>query len=146
RGPTMPQSLSLADRLLAPASNLMGRLRFSQKAMLIGAAFTLTCGVLAGLVVTRSLGEISDARTARAATVGLEILHDAQLAMQDHRQLRARKLANDTTATDEGLAEAAARADKALAAFDSWRIREGYDNQELVEGVKATAAAWKKAL
>ena len=142
----MPQSLSLADRLLAPASNLMGRLRFSQKAMLIGAAFTLTCGVLAGLVVTRSLGEISDARTARAATVGLEILHDAQLAMQDHRQLRARKLANDTTATDEGLAEAAARADKALAAFDSWRIREGYDNQEVVDGVKATAAAWKKAL
>jgi methyl-accepting chemotaxis protein len=142
----MPQSLSLADRLLAPATNLMGRLRFSQKAILIGAAFTLTCGVLAGLVVTRSLGEISDAQTARAATVGLEILHDAQLAMQDHRQLRARKLANDTTAADQGIAEAAARADKALAAFDSWRVREGYDNQEVVEGVKATAAAWKKAM
>ena len=142
----MPQSLSLADRLLAPATNLMGRLRFSQKAILIGAAFTLTCGVLAGLVVTRSLGEISDARTARSATVGLDILHDAQLAMQDHRQLRARKLANDTTATDQGIAEAAARADKALAAFDSWRVREGYDNQEVVEGVKATAAAWKKAM
>ena len=141
----MPQSLSLADRLLAPATNLMGRLRFNQKAMLIGAAFTLTCGVLAGLVVTRSLGEITDARTARSATVGLDILHDAQLAMQDHRQLRARKLANDTTATDQGIAEAAARADKALAAFDGWVAEAGFKDQDLISSMKATQAAWKKA-
>ncbi|WP_223809488.1 methyl-accepting chemotaxis protein [Thermomonas sp. XSG] len=124
----------------------MGRLRFSQKAILIGAAFTLTCGVLAGLVVTRSLGEISDARTARSATVGLDILHDAQLAMQDHRQLRARKLANDTTVTDQGITDAAARADKALAAFDSWRSQAGFDDRALVESMKATSAAWKKAV
>ena len=88
----MPQSLSLADRLLAPATNLMGRLRFNQKAMLIGAAFTLTCGVLAGLVVTRSLGEISDARTARSATVGLDMLHDAPLALQVPRHQSPRPL------------------------------------------------------
>ena len=142
----MPQSLSLADRLLAPATNLMGRLRFNQKAMLIGAAFTLTCGVLAGLVVTRSLGEISEARTARSATVGLDALHDAQLAMQDHRQLRARKLANDTTATDQGIADAAARADKALATFDAWHAKAGFGDQDLVNAMKATRAAWKRAL
>ena len=142
----MPQSLSLADRLLAPATNLMGRLRFNQKAMLIGAAFTLTCGVLAGLVVTRSLGEISDARTARSATVGLDMLHDAQLAMQDHRQLRARKLANDPTATDQGITDAAARADKALTNFDAWRSNAGFDNRDLVESMKATSTAWKKAV
>ncbi|WP_171033493.1 methyl-accepting chemotaxis protein [Thermomonas fusca] len=142
----MPQSLSLADRLLAPATNLMGRLRFNQKAMLIGAAFTLTCGVLAGLVVTRSLGEISDARTARSATVGLDMLHDAQLAMQDHRQLRARKLANDPTATDQGITDAAARADKALTNFDAWRSNAGFDNRDLVESMKATGTAWKKAV
>ena len=141
----MPQSLSLADRLLAPATSLMGRLRFNQKAMLIGAAFTLTCGVLAGLVVTRSLGEIADARTARAATIGLDALHDAQLAMQDHRQLRARKLANDTTATDQGITDAAARADKALAAFDGWHAQAGFNDEELVASMKATNAAWKKA-
>ena len=142
----MPQSLSLADRLLAPASNLMGRLRFSQKAMLIGAAFTLTCGVLAGLVITRSLGEIADARNARAATVGLSMLQDAQMAMQDHRQLRARKLANDATATDQSIADAAARADKALTAFDSWHGQAGFDDRELLESMKATRAAWKKAV
>ncbi len=142
----MPQSLSLADRLLAPATNLMGRLRFNQKAMLIGAAFTLTCGVLAGLVITRSLGEISNARNARAATVGLDALHDAQLAMQDHRQLRARKLANDATATDQGIADAAARADKALASFDTWHADAGLDDRDLVESMKATRGAWKKAV
>ena len=58
----MQPSHSLADRLLAPAIRLMARLRFNQKAMLIGAAFTLTCAVLAGLVVSRSLGEIADAQ------------------------------------------------------------------------------------
>ena len=78
----MPQSLSFADRLLAPATSLKGRLRFSQKALLIGAAFTLTSGVLAGPVVIRSLGEISDARQAREAAIGLGILHEAQQGVQ----------------------------------------------------------------
>src|SRR5690606_17909296 len=111
---------SLADRLLAPATRLMAKLRFNQKALLIGAAFTLTCGVLATLVVTRSLAEISDARTARSATIGLSALYDAQLGMQDHRQLRARQLASDTTASDQAVKDAAAAVNKALAAFDAW--------------------------
>jgi hypothetical protein len=142
----MPQSLSFADRLLAPATSLMGRLRFNQKALLIGAAFTLTCGVLAGLVVVRSLGEISDARQAREATVGLDILHDAQLGMQDHRQLRARQLAKDATAGEDGIAEAVATVDKALNAFDAWHKQAGYDDEDLTTSMKASRAAWKKAI
>ena len=142
----MPQSLSFADRLLAPATSLMGRLRFNQKALLIGAAFTLTCGVLAGLVVVRSLGEISDARQAREATVGLDILHDAQLGMQDHRQLRARQLAKDATAGEDGIAEAVATVDKALNAFDAWHKQAGYDDEDLTASMKASRAAWKKAV
>ncbi|WP_246455111.1 methyl-accepting chemotaxis protein [Thermomonas brevis] len=142
----MQQSHSLADRLLAPATRLMARLRFNQKALLIGAAFTLTCGVLAALVVTRSLGEISDARTARSATVGLDALHDTQLAMQDHRQLRARQLAKDTTASEQDLAAAAANVDKSLAAFDAWLAKAGLHDEDLTNSMKATRAAWKKAL
>ena len=142
----MPQSLSFADRLLAPATRLMGRLRFNQKALLIGATFTLTCGVLAGLVVTRSMGEIADARHAREATVGLDILHDAQLGMQDHRQLRARQLAKDATVGEDGIADAVANVDKALNAFDAWHKQAGYDDEDLTASMKASRAAWKKAI
>ena len=142
----MQPSHSLADRLLAPATRLMGRLRFSQKAMLIGAAFTLTCAVLAGMVVTRSLGEISDARHAREATVGIGALDDAQVAMQQHRQLRARQLAKDTTATEAEVADAATRADQALAAFDTWYAQSGIHDEDLDAAKQATRAAWKKAV
>ncbi|WP_449445884.1 methyl-accepting chemotaxis protein [Thermomonas brevis] len=142
----MPQSLSFADRLLAPATSLMGRLRFNQKALLIGAAFTLTCGVLAGLVVTRSLSEIADARHAREATVGLDTLHEAQVAMQEHRQLRARQLAKDATAADAAVADTVARADKALDAFDAWYATSGFDDKDLDASRKGVRAAWKKAV
>ena len=142
----MQQRHSFADRLLAPATRLMARLRFNQKALLIGAAFTLTCAVLAGLVVTRSLGEISDVRQAREATIGINALHDAQIGMQEHRQLRARQLAKDTTATAQAVADAAAQVDKALAAFDAWHAQAGFHDQDLVAAMKATKAAWKKAV
>ena len=141
----MQSSHSFADRLLAPATRLMGRLRFNQKAMLIGAAFTLTCGVLAGLVVTRSMGEIADARHAREATVGINTLHDAQIAMQEHRQLRARQLAKDTSVSEDAIADAVARADKALDAFDAWHAQAGFDDKDLDASRKAARAAWKKA-
>ena len=141
----MQHSFSLADRLLAPATRLMAKLRFNQKALLIGAAFTLTCGVLATLVVTRSLAEISDARTARSATIGLGALYDAQLGMQDHRQLRARQLASDTTASDQAVKDAAAAVNKALAAFDTWYAQADFEDEDLVAATKATGAAWKTA-
>ena len=104
----MPRSSSTVDRLFAPAIRLMASMRFSQKAMLIGASFTLTCGVLTALVLSSSLGELSKAKAARAATTGLRALNDAQIAMQEHRALRARALAKDATATPQALADAAA--------------------------------------
>mgnify|MGYP003579776923 CR=1 FL=1 len=55
------RNYSLLDRFLAPATRLMEQLRFNQKAMVIGAAFMLTCGVLAGILVVRSNAEIDAA-------------------------------------------------------------------------------------
>ncbi|WP_275114550.1 methyl-accepting chemotaxis protein [Thermomonas paludicola] len=142
----MHRSTSLADRLFAPAISLMGKLRFTQKALLIGASFTLTCGVLAGLVLATSLGEISDAKHARAATIGLDTLHDVELAMQDHRQLRTRKLAKDATANEQAIAEASARADKGLANFDAWLATQAFaQDEQLTAAIKASRDAWKKA-
>ncbi|MBN8716280.1 MAG: CZB domain-containing protein [Xanthomonadales bacterium] len=141
----MPRSSSTVDRLLAPAVRLMASLRFSQKAMLIGASFTLTCGVLTALVLSSSLGELSRAKAARAATTGLRALNDAQIAMQEHRALRARALAKDATATPQALADAAAATDKGLAAFDAWVTKSELRDEELADAAKATHAAWKKA-
>ena len=142
----MPSSTSFADRLFAPAIQLMAKFRFNQKAMLIGASFTLTCGVLAGLVLSRSMSELSDAKTARAATVGLQALHIAHGAMQEHRELRARKLAKDATVSDQAISDAAAAADKGLADFDAWFASEHFSDEDLIAATKDTRAAWKKAL
>lgn len=142
----MPRSSSLADQVFAPAIRLMAKLRFTNKALLIGASFTLTCGVLAGLVLTRSMSELSDAKTARSATVGLDLLNDVQLAMQDHRQLLARKLAKDASASDQAIADAAASVDKGLSGFDTWVADAHFNNEDLEASTKATRDAWKKAL
>ena len=42
-------SSPLLDRLLAPSARLMARFRFGQKAMVIGAAFLVTCAILIAL-------------------------------------------------------------------------------------------------
>ncbi|MFN7184563.1 MAG: methyl-accepting chemotaxis protein, partial [Thermomonas haemolytica] len=142
----MPRSSSTVDRLLAPAVRLMASLRFSQKALLIGASFTLTCGVLTALVLSSALSELSKAKAARAATAGLRALNDAQIAMQDHRALRARMLAKDTTATPQALAAAAAAADKGLDGFDAWQAsRHVALGEDLNKLLAATREAWKKA-
>lgn len=59
--PVRPSS-SLIDRMLRPATVLMARLSFGRKALLIGASFLLTCGVLAGVLLTRSMSEIAEVR------------------------------------------------------------------------------------
>ncbi|WP_162797701.1 methyl-accepting chemotaxis protein [Thermomonas haemolytica] len=142
----MPRSSSTVDRLLAPAVRLMASLRFSQKALLIGASFTLTCGVLTALVLSSSLGELSKAKAARATTAGLQTLNEAQIAMQDHRALRARALAKDATATPQALAEAAAAADKGLDAFEAWQASSHVaDNEDVKKLLATTREAWKKA-
>ena len=52
---------ALLDRLLAPASGLMARLRFGQKAMVIGASFVVTCALppASSLVQTRRDGGVT---------------------------------------------------------------------------------------
>ena len=71
------QSVTLMDRFLAPATRLMSQLRFNQKAVVIGAAFMLTCGVLAGILVVRSNAEVTAATQQRDAVTGLGHLHRA---------------------------------------------------------------------
>ena len=141
----MQSSHSLADRLLAPATRLMARLPFNRKSILIGVVFTLACTVMMGLVVTGSLNEITDTRHAQQATEGLDALHDAQIAMQEHRLLRARQLAKDTTVSETAIAEATARADKALDRFDAWFAQARLDDKDLDASRQAARAAWKQA-
>ncbi|WP_240125322.1 methyl-accepting chemotaxis protein [Thermomonas alba] len=141
-----PRRSSFIDRLLAPAIRLMASLRFSHKALLIGASFTLTCGVLTALVLSSTLGELSNAKAARAATAGLNRLNEAQIAMQDHRALRARQLAKDASATPQAIAAAAAAADKALDAFEAWLSGSHMaSSEELKKLLAASREAWKKA-
>ena len=142
----MQPSHSLADRLLAPAIRLMARLRFNQKAMLIGAVFSLTCGVLAAIQVSSAFGELAAVRNARAAAVGINALNDAQIAMQFHRQLRVRQLAKDPTVSEGAIADAAARADKGLDAYEAWYAQDALTDQDLETLTKETRAAWKKAV
>ncbi|MGN7725656.1 methyl-accepting chemotaxis protein [Luteimonas sp. 22616] len=127
-----------------PATRLMSRLSFGRKALLIGASFMLTCGVLAGVLLTRSLGEIAEAKTERSTTAGLASLHDAMLAMQDRRQLLAREVAKDKV-PDDALARAATDVERALAAGDRWRAAS-FDDDALTGSAKATRAAWARAL
>ncbi|HVI58844.1 MAG TPA: methyl-accepting chemotaxis protein [Luteimonas sp.] len=136
-------SLSLLDRALLPAMRLMARLSFGRKALVIGAAFMLTCGVLAGVVLTRSMGQIDDATTAREATAGLAHLHEAMLAMQSHRQLVARAAAKDAVPVD-ALAKAAGEVEQALAATARWQAAS-FDDEAMKRAMQATRAAWAKA-
>ncbi|GAB3313039.1 methyl-accepting chemotaxis protein [Luteimonas notoginsengisoli] len=134
---------SLLDRLLMPAMRLMSRLSFGRKALVIGAAFMVTCGVLAGVLLVRSMNEIDDAKTTRAATAGLAHLHDAMLAMQTHRQLAARVAAKDAVPAD-ALAKSARDVDGALGATATWQSAQ-FDDKALTEALAATRAAWTKA-
>ena len=136
-------SSSLLDRMLLPATRLMARLSFGRKALVIGASFMLTCGVLAGVLLTRSMNEIAEVRTEQSATTGLGHLHEAMLAMQAHRQLVARGAAKDEVPAS-ALASAASTVDTALAATGAWQ-GETLGNATLDKAQAATVAAWAAA-
>ena len=102
-----PLPSNLLDRALAPSTRLMARLRFSQKAMVIGAAFALTCAVLAGIVLVRANEEISQAQMQLTAEDGVAKLHSAMLAMQAHRQMVTRLAAKDGVAKRKETRQAA---------------------------------------
>ncbi|MFD0738957.1 methyl-accepting chemotaxis protein [Lysobacter koreensis] len=135
---------SLIDRLLLPATVLMSRLRFGHKALLIGASFMLTCGVISGVLLTRSLDEIGEVELARSSTTGLGHLHGTMLAMQSHRQLVARVAAKDRVAEDT-LAAAAADVERGLVASAKWQAAT-LQGAALDKAMQTTRAAWAKAV
>ena len=137
-------SSSLLDRVLMPATRLMARLSFGRKALVIGASFMLTCGVLAGVLLTRSINEIAEVRTEQSATAGLAHLHEAMLAMQAYRQLVARAAAEDAV-PDGALAKAAGTIDTQLAAMDAWQ-RTTLKSATLDKAMQQTRAAWATAV
>lgn len=110
---------TLLDRALRPATQLMARLRFGQKALVIGAAFMLTCGLLAGILVVRSSIEIKAVEQQRTAVEGLSHLQRSMLAMQSHRQMVTRISAKQDVPAQE-IAGAAALAGTELDAAARW--------------------------
>src|SRR5688572_2446833 len=136
-------STTLLDRILAPATGLMSQLRFNQKAMVIGAAFMLTCGVLAGILVVRSNAEVTAATAQRDAVVGLGHLHRAMLGIQQHEQLVVRKFAKDEI-SDQSLQDSAANVGREIDALNAWQARTLTDSA-VPAATKTAPAAWAKA-
>ncbi|RPE73786.1 methyl-accepting chemotaxis protein, partial [Vulcaniibacterium tengchongense] len=134
---------SLLDRLLLPATGLMARLRFGQKAMLIGAAFVLACAVLAGIILVRATDQLDAARAQQAAIAGVNRLQRAMLAMQAHEQLTVRRFAKDEVA-DAELRKTAAAVDAELRALAAWQA-QALPDPGLQKGVAAVREAWAQA-
>jgi len=137
-------SSELIDRMLAPATRLMSRLRFGHKAMVIGASFILTCGALAGILMIRAQQESRAAHMQLAVTEGIGHLHAAMLAMQSHGQLVVRQAAKDVVS--QGAIDATARqVEQELAAFDKWQ-QQALEGQSMHAPLAAVQAASRKAL
>ena len=133
---------ALLDRLLAPASGLMARLRFGQKAMVIGASFVVTCALLGGIVVARANAELRAAHLQASATTGLSHLHRAMLAMQEHNQLAVRRAAKDAVPA-EAMLQASDKVASELQAFDAWqRTLAGAPLQRSLQTIRD---AWTRA-
>src|SRR5690606_41265761 len=128
---------------LAPATRLMAGLRFGHKALVIGAAFMLTCGVLAGILVVRSNTEIQAVQRERSAVQGLSHLQQSMLAMQAHRQKQVRAAAGTPVPAEE-LAADAANARRQLDAAGRWASSRIAD-AALAAAFKDASAAWSAA-
>jgi methyl-accepting chemotaxis protein len=122
----------------------MARLRFGQKAMVIGATFMLTCAVLAGIILVRANQEIAAGRLHADAVAGIRHLHHAMLAMQEHAELVVRRDAKDATLDDAAFGQAARRADDALASFDAWR-QGAIEGDVLDAPLQAARSTWATA-
>ena len=134
---------SIADRILAPATRLMSRLRFTQKAMLIGGAFALTCAVLGTLVVRNTQQQISDAKLAGSTSVELRTLNDAMFAMQAHRDLMMLKLYNSPPSAAK-IEDINKRVAEAFKAVETWQ--KDYETTASLDAQLAAArTAWAAA-
>ncbi|MDI9237444.1 methyl-accepting chemotaxis protein [Lysobacter sp. LF1] len=134
---------TLLDRFLTPATQLMSQLRFNQKAMVIGAAFMLTCGVLAGIILVRSNAEIDAARAQQSAVAGLGHLHRAMLGIQQHEQLVVRKLAKDEV-SDQALTQSVDLVNRELDGLAAWQRAQLADSA-LPAALQEARTAWAKA-
>ncbi|MGY4516959.1 methyl-accepting chemotaxis protein [Lysobacter sp. HA18] len=137
-------SSSFADRALAPSTRLMSKLRFTQKAVVIGASFVLTCAVLTGFIAKSAYSEMSAAKLAASASAPIHSLDDAMVAMQLHRALSMRALYKQPVST-EALASAQTAIDKALADVASWQD-DRLSGTPLAAQINTFKAAWAKAL
>jgi methyl-accepting chemotaxis protein len=121
----------------------MSRLRFTQKAVVIGASFVLTCAVLTGFIAVSTHREMSAAKLAGSASAPMRAMNDAMLAMQQHRGLMLRALYKAPPAP--GAVDATlASVDQGLAAVDAWQ-NDQLKGKPLDSQVAAVKKAWAKA-
>jgi methyl-accepting chemotaxis protein len=135
---------SLLDRLMAPATRLMARLRFLQKAMVIGAAFMITCAVLGSLLFASMQREINAITLAGSATEPLAAMHRAMDAMQRHRGVVVREAFGVAPRPGE-IAQLRAEVDKELAAVVGWQ-RERVGDQAADKAFASTREGWAAAI
>jgi methyl-accepting chemotaxis protein len=122
----------------------MSKLRFTQKAVVIGASFVLTCAVLTGFIATKAHREMSQAKLAASAAAPMRSMDNAMIAMQQHRGLMMRslyKVVPPAAATDA----IRASVDKGFADVAAWQASE-LDKSVLDDRIAAAKAAWAKAL
>jgi len=137
-------SSSLIDQALAPATRLMARLRFSQKALVIGASFLLTCGVLGGMLIVNASNSLKEVQVQRDAIAPIARLQNSMLAMQEYRKLAARKSAGDDV-SDVTMDEAKAQASLELDKVEQWTKANMPDSSQLASAFEHARAAWSLA-
>jgi methyl-accepting chemotaxis protein len=136
-------SSALLDRLMAPATRLMARLTFLNKAIVIGASFGLTCAVLAGVIAVSTLREISTAKLQQSAGAPVSAMHEAMLGMQQHREVLVRQFFDDDSQT-AALPALRAGVDRHLERVEAWQA-DALDGTPLAKPLTALRTSWKKA-
>jgi methyl-accepting chemotaxis protein len=122
----------------------MSKLRFTQKAVVIGASFVLTCAVLTGFIFVSTHREMAATKLAGSASVPMRSMDEAMLAMQQHRGLALRQIYKNPP--QPGAMEATlAAVDKGLADVAAWQD-EHTSGKPLDGQIAAVKAAWLKAL
>jgi methyl-accepting chemotaxis protein len=134
-------SSPLLDRLLAPSARLMARFRFGQKAMVIGAAFLVTCAILAGIVFVKIRTDLHGTEQAMSVIGPADALYDGMVGMQQHRELLV--MQSYKAALKPGALEAAQGAvDAAFEHVTAWETATvGKTSPELADA----KSAWAKA-
>ncbi|MFC0677040.1 methyl-accepting chemotaxis protein [Lysobacter korlensis] len=134
---------ALLDRLMTPATRLMSRLTFLNKAIVIGLSFGLTCAVLAGVIATSTVREISATELQVSAGTPLAAMHEAMLGMQQHREATVRGFFDDPS-QQAAIPQMRAAVDKQLEAVEAWEAQT-LEDQPLKERFEKLRASWKKA-